>query len=84
MDYRLFHAINSFAGQIDGIDDTFEVLAAYVPFALIGVAIGLSRPVLGLHWPSDVVAGWAVALSVAGLVVTALARRPATAPASGD
>lgn len=37
MDYRLFHAINSFAGQIDGIDDTFEVLAAYVPFALIGV-----------------------------------------------
>lgn len=39
MDYWLFHAINSFAGQIDGIDDTFEVLAAYVPFALIALLL---------------------------------------------
>jgi len=39
MDYRLFHLINSFAGHIDGIDDTFELLAAYVPFALIAVLL---------------------------------------------
>jgi undecaprenyl-diphosphatase len=39
MDYRLFHLINSFAGHVDGIDDTFELLAAYVPFALIAVLL---------------------------------------------
>ena len=39
MDYQLFHAINSFAGHVDGIDDTFEVLAAYVPFVLMGLLL---------------------------------------------
>lgn len=38
------------------------------PLILLGVAIGLSRMVLGVHYPSDVVGGWFVALSVAGLL----------------
>jgi membrane-associated phospholipid phosphatase len=36
----------------------------WLPFAVIGIAIGLSRPVLGVHWPSDVLGGWCVALAV--------------------
>jgi undecaprenyl-diphosphatase len=46
------------------------------------VLIGISRVVLGVHHPSDVVAGWLVALTVAASALAALAptRRPATAP----
>ncbi len=46
-----------------------ENLGAVVATAgiLLGVAIGLSRLVLGVHWPSDVVGGWCVALAVAGI-----------------
>lgn len=35
----------------------------------ISVAIGLSRVALGVHWLSDVVAGWAVGLVVAATVL---------------
>ena len=40
----------------------------WLPFAVLGIAIGLSRPVLGVHWPSDVVAGWCVAVAVGATV----------------
>lgn len=42
----------------------FVVLA----FSLVGIAIGLSRIVLGVHYPSDVVGGWCVAIAFAGLL----------------
>lgn len=41
----------------------------------IALAMGLSRPYLGVHYPSDVIAGAGI-----GWVAGALARRPATRP----
>lgn len=37
-------------------------------FSLVGIAIGLSRIVLGVHYPSDVVGGWCIAIAFAGLL----------------
>jgi len=47
-----------------------------VPVAiLLSLAIGLTRPVLGVHWPSDVIGGWAFGLFWM-LLLTKLAGRP--------
>lgn len=43
--------------------------------ALLAVAIGLSRNMLGVHWPSDVVGGWALGLFWI-LLLARLARVP--------
>jgi membrane-associated phospholipid phosphatase len=37
-------------------------LVAIAAAAMLAVAIGLSRNMLGVHWPSDVVGGWAFGL----------------------
>lgn len=64
------------ASLIMRLVDKFSV-RAYVlaAAALLTLSIGISRVYLGVHWPSDVAAGWALGVawaSLAWLVVTAL------------
>lgn len=57
---------------VDGLAVRAYVLSAAL---LLTVGIGVSRIYLGVHWPSDVAAGWAFGVSwacLAWLVVTAL------------
>jgi membrane-associated phospholipid phosphatase len=48
---------------------------------LLMLAIGLSRVYLGVHFPTDVLAGWAVGAVVLAAAAAALRRLPARAPA---
>lgn len=41
MDYQAFHLINHLAGHYDGVDDSFESIAQYAPFALVAILLAL-------------------------------------------
>ena len=61
-------------------DDSRRTRIAAAIAVTLSVLIGISRPVLGVHWPSDVVAGWAFGLFWVLLLLAVssriIARRP--------
>lgn len=62
------HTLHAVCFTLVGVQAFPELAAALVPFALL---VAASRVVLGLHYPSDVVAGAVFGAGLAALTVTA-------------
>lgn len=80
--YPSGHAANSMTAflaiALIAVPPPYTRRAAGLAIAL-SLLIGLTRVVLGVHWPSDVVGGWALGLMAAGLAVI-VGRRSAALP----
>jgi undecaprenyl-diphosphatase len=55
-------------------DDPKQRRVAVIAAMTLALLIGISRPMLGVHWPSDVVAGWAFGLLWLALVFATMER----------
>lgn len=55
-------------------DDPKQRWVAAVAAMVLALLIGISRPMLGVHWPSDVVAGWAFGLLWIALIFSIMQR----------
>ena len=55
-------------------DDPKRRRVAVITAMVLALLIGISRPMLGVHWPSDVVAGWAFGLMWIALIFAIMER----------
>jgi undecaprenyl-diphosphatase len=55
-------------------DDPKRRRVAVITAMVLALLIGISRPMLGVHWPSDVVAGWAFGLMWIALIFAMMER----------
>lgn len=74
------HAANALATYLALAFFLLHSRRAAVAAVALSLLIGISRLCLGVHWPSDVLGGWAFALVVA----LAVARFAPSAPKAGD
>jgi membrane-associated phospholipid phosphatase len=78
MSFPSGHASNTivayFALALLLFDDPPQRRIAAIGTLALALLIGFSRPALGVHWPSDVIAGWAFGLLWVGLVFAVMER----------
>jgi undecaprenyl-diphosphatase len=55
-------------------DDPKQRRVAAAVAMVLAMLIGISRPMLGVHWPSDVIAGWAFGLMWIALIFSIMER----------
>ena len=78
MSFPSGHASNAivayFALSLLLFEDSARRRIAAIGTLVLALLIGFSRPALGVHWPSDVIAGWAFGLFWVALVFSVMKR----------